>query len=223
LAAPRSDVRLGIGLPVFESLRFRTHVCLEALLNRLRDTLPGALIRCFYHQASDVRQCREAIAKRFMATPELSELLWLDSDMTFPADIYEKLSRTGGDIVGALAVRRHQDFPLPAIAIRRNGKWYAIRAWPSRPFEVDGIGLGVTLVKRRVFEKLEPPWFKTPEDESEDYTFCRRAKEAGFHVFCEPRIRVGHIGFYEYTVDDWHAFKRRVPADELAKHTVVAT
>ena len=70
------------------------------------------------------------------------------------------------------------------------------------PFTVDYTGFGWVLIKKGVFENLEYPWFapKMQVFESgsvqdmcgEDVSFCLDAKEEGFDIWCDPRIRVGH-------------------------------
>ena len=71
-----------------------------------------------------------------------------------------------------------------------------------KPFTVDYTGFGWVLIKKGVFENLEYPWFapKMQVFESgnvqdmcgEDVSFCLDAKEEGFDIWCDPRIRVGH-------------------------------
>ena len=73
-----------------------------------------------------------------------------------------------------------------------------------KPFTVDYTGFGWLLIKHGVFEHPEMPypWFapKMQVFESgevqdmcgEDVSFCLDAKEAGFEIWCDPRIRVGH-------------------------------
>ena len=74
----------------------------------------------------------------------------------------------------------------------------------KKPFTVDYTGFGWLLIKKGVFEHKEMtyPWFapKMQIFESgqvqdmcgEDVSFCLDAKEAGFEIWCDPRIRVGH-------------------------------
>ena len=74
----------------------------------------------------------------------------------------------------------------------------------KKPFTVDYTGFGWLLIKKGVFEHegLPYPWFapKMQVFESgevqdmcgEDVSFCLDAKEAGFEIWCDPRIRVGH-------------------------------
>ena len=74
----------------------------------------------------------------------------------------------------------------------------------QKPFTVDYAGFGWLLIKHGVFEdpQMPYPWFapKMQVFESgavqdmcgEDVSFCLDAKEAGFRIMCDPRIRVGH-------------------------------
>ena len=74
----------------------------------------------------------------------------------------------------------------------------------KKPFTVDYAGFGWLLIKHGVFEDegIKYPWFapKMQIFESgavqdmcgEDVSFCLDAKEAGFRILCDPRIRVGH-------------------------------
>ena len=74
----------------------------------------------------------------------------------------------------------------------------------KQPFTVDYTGFGWLLIRHGVFEHegMPYPWFapKMQVFESgevqdmcgEDVSFCLDAKEAGFEIWCDPRIRVGH-------------------------------
>jgi hypothetical protein len=74
----------------------------------------------------------------------------------------------------------------------------------SKPFTVDYTGFGWVMIKKGVFEhpEMKYPWFapKMQVFESgavqdmcgEDVSFCLDAMEAGFEIWCDPRIRVGH-------------------------------
>src|SRR5262249_50897991 len=83
------------------------------------------------------------------------------------------------------------------------------------PVEVDYAGTGFLLIRRDVIESLAktvlhyegpdgrvPCLYNTPIHndgfESEDYHFCRLAREAGYKIILDPSVRLGHIGQYRY-------------------------
>jgi hypothetical protein len=98
----------------------------------------------------------------------------------------------------------------------------------NEPMEIDNGGTGFMLIKREVFEKLKPTvptytndmllivdknpvkkiiheFFATSIDEvsnrllSEDYHFCKIAREAGFKVYAAPWANLTHSGTYNFS------------------------
>lgn len=97
----------------------------------------------------------------------------------------------------------------------------------NEPMEIDNGGTGFMLIKREVFDKLKPTvptytndmilivdknpvkkiiheYFATSIDEvsnrllSEDYHFCKIAREAGFKVYAAPWANLTHSGTYNF-------------------------
>ena len=74
----------------------------------------------------------------------------------------------------------------------------------KKPFSVDYTGFGWLLIKKGVFEheEMKYPWFAPQMQEfesgevkdmcGEDVSFCLDALAAGFEIWCDPRVRVGH-------------------------------
>ena len=74
-------------------------------------------------------------------------------------------------------------------------------------FEIAGCGFGcvmtsVDLLKEMVATHGAP--FSPLMGMSEDLSFCWRVKQAGIKMYCDPAVKVGHIGQYVYTEGDWH-------------------
>ena len=73
-----------------------------------------------------------------------------------------------------------------------------------KPFTVDYTGFGWVMIKKGVFEHpdMKYPWFapqmqvfesgKVQDMCGEDVSFCLDAIKAGFEIWCDPTIRVGH-------------------------------
>ncbi len=105
-----------------------------------------------------------------------------------PAPIY----RDG--VVTWTAFRRSGDAWRPVVQSEIEGKKWV---------EVDAIGGGCLIVRRKVFEKLDKPFFRFVYDEKgfvevgEDFDFCRRVKEAGFRL----GVYVGDVCSHWHKVD----------------------
>lgn len=160
-----------------------------------------------------VHRARMEMVATFLETKH-THLMFLDADLEFaPADV-AKVWNLNADIgVGVYAMKK------------REAQWFA--AWHNgelvkdldqfkAPIEVDYAGTGFMLIRRDVIETLHkfhgsyegfnkrrvPALFMTPiwhdSLESEDYHFCRIAREAGFKVMMDPSVRLKHWGQYPY-------------------------
>jgi GT2 family glycosyltransferase len=138
-----------------------------------------------------------------------THLLNIDCDMIFPPDAAEKLLKADKDIVGVNYRQRgnHLDQDTAYSTVKFPGEKGEYRMvlqedFPKELFECAAVGLGLTLINMKVFDKLPFPWFHTTENKdihsTEDIVFCREAREKGFKVWCDPTIRMGHIGNYIY-------------------------
>ena len=64
-------------------------------------------------------------------------------------------------------------------------------------FEIKGCGFGCILINVDVLRTLNYPWFKYVvydggEFLSEDLYFCTAARNAGYKIWADPRVRCGH-------------------------------
>jgi hypothetical protein len=140
-----------------------------------------------------------------------TDVLFIDSDMTFPQDMIERLLAHDLDIVATNCARRRMPTGPTAQRYGENGERELIYTMPESKGieEVGSIGMGVMLIKRKVFEALTEPWFETPwrTDKrgyiGEDIFFCRKAQAAGFKIYIDHDVskEIGHIGTFEFKHD----------------------
>lgn len=136
-------------------------------------------------------------------------VLWLDSDMSFQADLFDKLSADldeGRSCVSGLYFSRKR--PVRPIIYRevgldRSGAEPIPRAqnyedWPKgQIFPVAACGFGAVMMTsellRHVRERYKLP-FSPVLGFGEDLSFCMRVTELGETIWCDSRIRLGHVG-----------------------------
>lgn len=66
--------------------------------------------------------------------------------------------------------------------------------------EVDVAGGGCLLIKSRVFDKLQFPYFEPEFQFGTDIQLCRKAKAKGFSVFADTSIEFGHLRIERVTI-----------------------
>lgn len=143
-------------------------------------------------------------------------ILWLDSDMLIMPDTLERLNRdmdeNNLDYVSALCFKRH--LPTSPCVYKKlvykqnkdgtvNAKAETMWDYPKDTlFECAGTGFGAVLTKtemlKDVWEHYGPP-FQPMIQMGEDLAFCYRAAQLGYKLYCDSRIKAGHVGQMVYT------------------------
>ncbi len=162
-------------------------ICMQSLAFRVPH---GSSIR--WVMGNDIAESRN------QACAEIDgDWIWfIDDDHAFQEDILVKLLSHGVDIVTPLCLRRNQPFlPVPCV----DDDFMDLNLYgESELVEVQHAGSSGMLIRRRVLDALEPPWFELAHEPdgrpvSEDVNFCRRAVEAGFKIHVDTGVRLGHI------------------------------
>lgn len=129
----------------------------------------------------------------------VTHLMFIDADMTFDPYSIQKLVECDRDIIGA--DYHEKKFPLTSTAKILDEKGEVIeKELPKEICEVDLLPGGFLLIKMSVFKKLKRPYFQAPSGKTyqdfttEDYWFSRKAKKAGFTLWCDPSLKLGHVG-----------------------------
>lgn len=169
---------------------------------------------------SVVSRARNLLAQD-MLDSECTDLMFIDSDINFEAaDLFRLMAWTSdpkkGIVAGVPRTRSTTKTYIGTLDADENGE-----------LTMNGMGLvrakrvatAFMMVRRDVFVTLDeahPEWryydersertvpcifdfMKTDEGYiGEDYLFCDRAREAGFEVWVDPTIKLGHMGVQEY-------------------------
>ena len=138
-------------------------------------------------------------------------ILWIDSDMRFPKDALQILLSRKLPIVGVNATTRR--FPCLPTALDIDNETNDLVKVTSKDKtwleQVMGVGFGMVLIRKEVFQKVEKPWFWFDTTAKggligEDIYFCAKAFDGGFPTYVDHELsmHIRHIGSYEYGWDD---------------------
>jgi GT2 family glycosyltransferase len=59
--------------------------------------------------------------------------------------------------------------------------------------KVDITGGGCMLIRTEVFDRIAEPWFAPEHDFGTDIQLCRQVRAAGWEVWCDTSIEIGHL------------------------------
>lgn len=167
-----------------------------------------------FNACSLIYDSRNKLAAKAMKD-EFDYVLWLDSDMVFSPDILEKLVADDKDIVSGLYFRRSHPYS-PVIykdSELKDGRlvWSDYTDYPKEElFKVAGAGFGCVLMKTDVIFDMAGKfgdWFTPLYSSGEDLAFCYRARELGYEIWCDSRIKCGHMSHQMITEDFYEALK----------------
>lgn len=141
-----------------------------------------------------------------------THVLFLDSDQTFPRDLFHRLYARKKQIVAANITTK--TLPPSTTARHEGGKYgYPIQTRENDTHleEVWRVGTGIMLVDLNVFKRegMEGPWFNQYWKEEhnayvgEDWAFCEKLEKAGVRLYIDHDVsrEVGHIGRLTYSHD----------------------
>lgn len=149
---------------------------------------------------------------------ESDYLFFVDDDMTFPADTLERLLAAKVEVVGVNSYSRCLPLSSTVGLMDADGNYMRPEDHPSWEMKIpEGmftayfVGAGVMLIDMKVFKVLKSPYFEFETykkgelagmvKNGEDGLFCDKVRKAGFDVWCDGSIEVGHLGEYEYKKD----------------------
>ena len=163
-------------------------------------------VACAFQMGSLIYTSRNNLALQAMQL-ETDYVLWLDSDMVFYqellVDMKNVMEENGLDFLSCLYFRRTPPFSpvlFDQLDIDENLEchWTDFKMIPSQPFKVGGCGFGAVLIKTDVLFDVQCKYetmFTPVGNMGEDLSFCWRARECGYDIWCDPHIELGHVGY----------------------------
>jgi len=124
---------------------------------------------------------------------DCTHLLFLDGDQLYPKNLIDVLVSHNKDIIGGWSMIRSANHPN-VYNWKDEKKKVHVPIHPRKLTKVDRLGFGCMLIKREVFENLDPPWFKYDEGHrTEDLYFCDMVKETGYDIWVDGDMKCAHI------------------------------
>lgn len=200
--------KVAVCLPTFDHVHtgFAMSLAMLCSTNHARLTLIN-------HRSSLIHKARDLlIVEALKSDPDY--ILFLDSDLKFPAWTLGRLLSLDKDIVGASYIRRTPPHELLVKALPGTER----QVVNGGIHEVALVPTGCLLVKADVFKRLGRPYFRSPSFERNDVTppvlrdymtdemkpctvgedtwFCAAARAAGYSLWWDADLtaEIGHIG-----------------------------
>lgn len=210
-SVPMNDVSVMVGIPAGRDLPIQTvksligtfAACSERGIPCQLGAVAGSAV---------IQWARDEVVDMFLKS-DATHLFWIDSDMVWEPGQFIRLliwSQIYGVVCGAYPAKL--DVPTFYIQIESH---YANE---HGLMEIKGVGLGFTCMTRKVVQTLADRAPKVRDQiaereiaavfridqvdghrRGEDMAFFADIKAAGFKVYLDPSIDLGHIGIKQYT------------------------
>ena len=194
-----SKVYLLIGIPTVDYIHWAFAKCLN-LLTRHLDEL-GVHYEVCWKAGSLVYISRDKIAMEAFRRRD-THVLWLDADMIFYPDIFEKLLKTMNEqhapLVSGIYNSRHQG-RIPVLYKALEPEVDRFEDYPEETiFDIAACGFGCCLTRVEMLDDIwghEGTCFSPTSQFGEDLMFCKRATDLrGYKMVADQSVCCGHIG-----------------------------
>lgn len=194
---------IAICVPVRDSVTSVFAFCLAQLMKKCGEA--GQRVQLFMVNGSEVAMQRQQLVDEALES-SCTHILWIDSDMRFPADTIQRLLSHKKDIVGANYSTRVKPHRPVAFKSKEN---LDKRVFLGEGLEqVFAVGSGLLLVNRTVYENMSKPHYSVEWNENytnlvgEDIYFCNKANDCNYKVFIDNDLSkiISHVGVQEFTI-----------------------
>lgn len=190
-----SKAKILVGMPTMGSMDIEAVKCLMQLeFDGSVDIVSESL----------VYDARDKIAMDALAN-KVDWVMWLDSDIIYPANIIQKLMSRNKDMITGIYYKRTAPYTPCIYKLEEEKLRPYIDYEEDKVFKVEAAGFGCMLMKakviRAVYDKFGGCFFPVNGVGGEDLSFIRRAKDIGIEVWCDSSVKCGHVGRQIVTPD----------------------
>jgi len=167
---------------------------------------PPSTIRYTSHGLSVAENWNKAAAVFLStSTPTLEWMFLVNDDHIYPPDTLLRLLDRNVEVVTGLYTFRSLPFrPILFDRLHEDGRHVLGLELPNTRLDsasalipIVACGDGAMLVRRSVFERVEPPWWSyglIDSDRSDhDLIFCERLRNAGITIHADLSVPIGHV------------------------------
>ncbi len=188
-------MKIALGIAYYRSMSVRTFASLWAVARHYRGHLDLLTEGSCYVHWNREELVEKALSRGY------DYLFFVDTDVIFPPDTLDRLFAHNVDIVGGYYPVRQEDQSYSTLKINAKGIITPVLPpLPKWPFcNVNGYDLvtiptGCMLIRLSVLQKLDPPYFRCERPVGEDTFFCTWLWSKGVKIWCDPTIKIGHVG-----------------------------
>lgn len=198
--------KLAVCVPCRDTLHSAHALCLSEMVKL--NTQNDIDTQIFMDSSTILLTQRERLATEALKLGS-EYVLWLDSDITFPASIALRLMAHNEPIVACNYIRRQ--LPAKGVAYKVIGDWQNPLSFDVQDdlVEVQGVGMGCMLMKTEIFNQIPKPWFEfgwSPASNDylgEDMLLCQKMSAAGYVVKIDTALshELRHLGTWAFGPD----------------------
>lgn len=201
-------MKLFIAIPSYKFIQDESVHCMFKLSSAEKDWLLGLM-----GGEGFVGRCRDMICSKFLES-DYDKLLMIDSDIIYTPEHVVRISSHDEGVVCGFYTKKAPGLPMWVANAKKDSK-----VDERGLINLDTIGTGFMCLKREVLEVMRDskiatryivdgtdiveyeffPWrVVNGKRRSEDWAFCDNCYEAGFEVYGDSKVTLGHLGSCVY-------------------------
>jgi hypothetical protein len=157
--------------------------------------------RYLHGKEGSVAKNYNRFAREFLANPKLQWLCLIEDDHVLLEDALLRLLHHQKPVVSALYLHKHLPFePILYERMDPDGRVHTrfLKDGESGLVAVASVPNGCIVIRREVIQAISDPWWTyetaARDEMNHDVMFSKRVREAGFQLWCDLDLIVGHNG-----------------------------